>query len=43
MGRYSGVFLHVGELIDGEPTDHLSLRKKLGRGEAAEFLYYTVA
>ena len=38
-----GFFLHVGELIDGEPTDHLSLRKKLGRGEAAEFLYYTVA
>ena len=38
----AGFVIHVGELIDADPTDHLSLRRKLTRGAAKEFIYYTV-
>ena len=37
-----GFFVHMGELLDGRPTNHLDLRKRLVRTSAAEFLYYTV-
>ena len=38
-----GFVTHVGELLDGKPTNHLDLRKTLAKGKAADFLYYTVA
>ncbi len=38
----AGFIIHVGELIDADPTDHLALRRKLIRGAAKEFIYYTV-
>ena len=38
----AGFVIHVGELIDADPTDHLALRRKLIRGAAKEFIYYTV-
>jgi hypothetical protein len=37
-----GFFVHVGELFDGKPTNHLDLRKKLAKSKASKFLYYTV-
>ena len=38
----AGFFVHMGELLDGKPTNHLDLRKRLAKTAAAEFLYYTV-
>ena len=38
----AGFFVHVGELLDGKPTNHLDLRKPLAKTTAKEFLYYTV-
>ena len=38
----AGLIVHIGELLDGEPTNHLDLRKKLGKGKAGPYLYYTV-
>jgi hypothetical protein len=38
----AGFFVHMGELLDGKPTNHLDLRKKLAKTVAAEFLYYAV-
>jgi hypothetical protein len=38
-----GFFVHMGELLDGKPTNHLDLRKVLARSKASEFLYYTLA
>lgn len=38
----AGFFIHVGELLDGKPTNHLDMRKPLARTKAAPFLYYTV-
>lgn len=35
-----GFAIHIGELIDNKPTNHLDLRDKLNR--AKDFLYYTV-
>jgi hypothetical protein len=32
----------MGELIGGGATDHLDLWKKLSKGRAGKFLYYTV-
>ena len=32
----------MGELFSGKPTNHLDLRKKLAKGKAEEFLYYTI-
>jgi hypothetical protein len=37
-----GFFVHMGELLDGKPTNHLDLRKLLAKTKAADFLYYTV-
>jgi hypothetical protein len=37
-----GFFVHMGELLDGKPTNHLDLRKPLAKTVAKEFLYYTV-
>jgi hypothetical protein len=37
-----GFFVHMGELFDGKPTNHLDMRKPLAKTKAAEFLYYTV-
>jgi len=37
-----GFFVHMGELLDGKPTNHLDLRKPLAKTKAGEFLYYTV-
>jgi hypothetical protein len=38
----AGFFVHMGELLDGKPTNHLDLRKPLAKTAAGEFLYYTV-
>ena len=37
-----GFFVHVGELLDGKPTNHLDMRKPLAKSTAKDFLYYTV-
>jgi hypothetical protein len=37
-----GFFVHVGELLDGKPTNHLDMRKRLAKTKASAFLYYTV-
>jgi hypothetical protein len=37
-----GFFVHMGELLDGKPTNHLDMRKVLAKGKASDFLYYTV-
>jgi hypothetical protein len=37
-----GFFVHVGELLDGKPTNHLDMRKVLAKTKASAFLYYTV-
>lgn len=38
----AGFVVHIGELLDGKPTNHLDLRKKLGKGKAGPYLYYKV-
>jgi len=38
----AGFFVHMGELLDGKPTNHLDLRKRLAKTTSAEFLYYTI-
>jgi len=38
----AGLVVHIGELLSGQPTNHLDLRKKLSKGKAAPFLYYRV-
>ena len=38
----AGFFVHMGELLDGKPTNHLDLRKRLAKTASAEFLYYKV-
>jgi len=38
----AGFVVHMGELLTGQPTNHLDLRKKLGTGKAKPYLYYTV-
>lgn len=37
-----GFVVHLGELLDGKPTNHLDLRQDLARTKAKEFLHYTV-
>jgi hypothetical protein len=37
-----GFFVHVGELLDGKPTNHLDMRAPLAKGKTADFLHYTV-
>jgi hypothetical protein len=38
----AGFVVHIGELLSGQPTNHLDLRKKLSKGKAAPYLYYRV-
>ena len=38
----AGFVVHMGELVGGDPTNHLDLRKKLAKTSAADFLYYTL-
>ncbi len=38
----AGLVIHLGEVLDGRPTNHLDLRKKLAGGKAKAYLYYTV-
>jgi hypothetical protein len=38
-----GFIVHMIELADGKPTNHLDLRKKLAKTRAREFLYYEIA
>lgn len=38
-----GFLVHMGELLDGKPTNHLDLRKVLAKTKAGEFLPYVVA
>ena len=38
----AGFVVHIGELLNGRPTNHLDLRKTLGAGKAKPYLYYTV-
>ena len=37
-----GFFVHMGELLDGKPTNHIDLRKQLIKTKAKDFLYYKV-
>ena len=37
-----GFFVHMGELADGKPTNHLDLRKRLAKSSAGRFLYYSI-
>lgn len=38
-----GIIVHVGELIDGKPTNHLDLFKKLAKQpKVSQYLYYQV-
>jgi hypothetical protein len=38
-----GFIVHMGELVSGDPTNHLDLRKKLAKTPAGNFLYYRVS
>jgi hypothetical protein len=38
----AGFVVHMGELVGGDPTNHLDLRKKLAKTSAGGFLYYKV-
>ena len=37
-----GFVVHIGELLDGKPTNHLVLRRDLVKTSAKRFLYYDV-
>jgi len=37
-----GFVVHMGELLGGEQTNHLDLRRTLAKTKAGDFLYYTV-
>lgn len=37
-----GFIVHMGELMDGKPTNHLDLRKDLQKTPAKDFLYYSI-
>ena len=37
-----GFFVHMGELLDGKPTNHLDMWKVLAKAKASDFLYYRV-
>jgi len=39
----AGFVVHMGELLGGDPTNHLDLRKKLAKTSAGDFLYYKLA
>ena len=37
-----GVLVHLGELLDGGPTDHFKVREKLGKTLSSDFIFFTV-
>jgi hypothetical protein len=37
-----GFFIHMGELLDGKPTNHLDMRNVLAKTKASDFLCYEV-
>jgi hypothetical protein len=37
-----GIVVHIGELLDGKPTNHLDLWKKLAKGRTKDYVYYRV-
>lgn len=37
-----GFVVHMGELLDGKPTNHLDLRTRLAKTAAKDYLYYTI-
>jgi hypothetical protein len=37
-----GFVVHMGELVKGQTTNHLDLRKLLVKGAAKQYLYYTI-
>lgn len=37
-----GVLIHLGELLDGGPTDHFRVREKLGSTLPSAFIFFTV-
>jgi hypothetical protein len=37
-----GIVVHLGELLDGKPTNHLDLWKKLPKGRARDHVHYRV-
>ena len=37
-----GFVVHMGELLDGKPTNHLDLRRELAKTSAKRYLYYDV-
>jgi len=39
----AGLIVHLGELLNGTPTNHLDLAGKLSKGKAKPYLYYRVA
>jgi hypothetical protein len=39
----AGLMVHLGELLNGTPTNHLDLARKLSKGKAKPYLYYRVA
>ena len=39
----AGFIVHMGELVGGEPTNHLDLREKLAKTSAEPYLYYKLA
>jgi hypothetical protein len=38
-----GFVVHMIELADGKPTNHLDMRKQLAKTRAGDFLYYAIA
>ena len=42
FANIKGFFVHIGELLDGHPTDHLDMRKRLIDQAAGNFIYYDV-
>jgi hypothetical protein len=38
----AGFVVHMGELVGGDPTNHLDVRTQLAKTSARDFLYYTV-
>lgn len=37
-----GVLIHLGELLDGGPTDHFKVREKLAKMLSSDFIFFTV-
>lgn len=37
-----GILIHIGELLDGGPTDHFKVREKLGKNLSPDVIFFTV-